>query len=37
MNSVKSIFNNFESMCDNVKKNVLLYVDLFEGRNKKVI
>ena len=29
MNSVKSIFNNFESMCDNVKKDVLLYVDLF--------
>ena len=27
MNSVKSICDNFESMSDNVKKNVLLYGD----------
>ena len=27
MNSVKSVCDNFESMSDNVKKNVLLYGD----------
>ena len=27
MNSVKFVCNNFESMSDNVKKNVLLYGD----------
>ena len=27
MNSVKSVCDNFESMSDNVKKNILLYGD----------
>ena len=34
MNSVKSVFNNFESLPDNVKKDVLLYGDPFLDQNK---
>ena len=35
MNSVKSICDNFESMSDNVKKNVLLYGDSCFNEVKK--
>ena len=34
MNSVKSVYNNFESLSDNAKKDVLLYGDLFLDQNK---
>ena len=34
MNSVKSVYNNFESLSDNAKKDVLLYGDPFLDQNK---
>ena len=34
MNNVKSILENFESLSDNVKKDVILYGDSRPGRNK---
>ena len=34
MNSVKSILENFESLSDNVKKDILLYDDSRLDRNK---
>ena len=34
MNSVKSGYNNFESLSDNAKKDVLLYGDPFLDQNK---
>ena len=34
MNSVKSILENFESLSDNVKKDILLYGDSSLERNK---
>ena len=34
MNSVKSILENFESLSDNVKKDILLYGDLRLDGNK---
>ena len=34
VNSVKSVYNNFESLSDNAKKDVLLYGDLFLDQNK---
>ena len=34
MNSVKSVYNNFESLSDNAKKGVLLYGDPFLDQNK---
>ena len=38
MNSVKSIFDNFDSMSDNVKENLLLYGDSrFDENKNKVI
>ena len=39
MNSVKSVCDNFGSMSDNVKNNLLLYVDsLFvEFKNKSIL
>ena len=33
MNSVKSVYNNFESLSDNAKKDVLLYGDPFLDQN----
>ena len=38
MNSVKSILENFESCCDNVKKDILLYGDSrLDGNKNKFI
>ena len=37
MNSVKSICDNFDSMSDNVKKDLLLYGDSRFDENKKTI
>ena len=38
MNSVKSVCDNFWSMPDNVKKNVMLYGDSrFDGKNRFVL
>ena len=34
MNSVKSVYNNFESLSGNAKKDVLLYGDPFLDQNK---
>ena len=34
MNSVKSVYINFESLPDNAKKDVLLYGDPFLDQNK---
>ena len=34
MNSVKSFYNNFESLSDNAKKDILLYGDPFLDQNK---
>ena len=34
MNSVKSVYNNFESLPGNAKKEVLLYGDSFLDQNK---
>ena len=34
MNNVKSVYNNFESLSDNAKKDVLLYGDPFLDQNK---
>ena len=34
MNSVKSVYNNFESLSVNAKKDVLLYGDPFLDQNK---
>ena len=34
MNSVKSVYNNFESLSDNAKKDVLLYGYPFLDQNK---
>ena len=34
MNSVKSILEHFESLSDNVKKDILLYVDSSLDGNK---
>ena len=36
MNSVKSILENFESLSDNVKNDILLYSDLRLDRNKNI-
>ena len=37
MNSVKSILENFESLSDSVKKDILLYDDsLLDGNKKKL-
>ena len=38
MNSVNSVFNNFKSLLDNDKKDVLLYGDSrFDGNKSKFI
>ena len=37
MNSVKSVSDNFEFLCDNVKKDVLLYGDSRVDRNKNKV
>ena len=38
MNSVKSVFNNFESLPDNAKKDVILYGDsLLDHNQNKII
>ena len=37
MNSVKSICDNLDSMSDNVKEDLLLYVDLWLDENKKKV
>ena len=37
MNSVKYVSDNFESLCDNVKKDVLLYADSLLDRNKNKV
>ena len=37
MNSLKSVFNNFESLPDNAKKDVLLYGDSLLDRNQNKI
>ena len=38
MNSVKSILNNFESLSNDVKKDILLYGDSrLDGNEKKII
>ena len=39
MNSVKSILDNYESLSDNVKKDILLYGDsrLDENKNKSIL
>ena len=37
MNSVKSILENFESLSDSVKKDILLYDDsILDGNKKKL-
>ena len=37
MNSVKSVSDNSEFLCDNVKKDVLLYGDSCVDRNKNKV
>ena len=37
MNSVKYVSDNFESLCDNVKKDVLLHADSHLDRNKNKV
>ena len=37
MNSIKSVYNNFESLSDNAKKDVLLYGDPFLDQNKNML
>ena len=37
MNIVKSFSDNFESLCHNVKKDVLLYGDSSSERNKNKV
>ena len=38
MNSIKSILENFESLSDNVKKDILLYGDSrLDGNKNKII
>ena len=37
MNSVKSVSDNFEFLCENVKKDVLLYGDSRVDRNKNKV
>ena len=39
MNSVKSVYNNFESLSDNAKKDVFLYGDpfLYQNKNKLIL
>ena len=38
MNSVKSIFDNFDSMSDKVKEDLLLYGDSrFDDKNKVIL